>query len=461
VRDSGPPSAPPDGLECLGGSTPPPTTTGIATKTQVICTYRYATEDDLCTATVAAYAEKVPVGRVRFADARGGTFSNGSECRLVPTPQARNLASCAVVYLRPYEVPPARSFPEVDASYLGEGEFRPSTGSTELLGCFVDSPIAPHGSARDPIARLSGAPVVFIPGPGNAGVDGDPPPGQAPPLITPGERQILKKVSNCTSSVPSLVLAAGPAVSGRILTPVSTIATMAGEFFSNAVRWTEYQMNPIDHVDRQWRKVVRPGKVPVPQFARGRVKVVRLDSVPVARSARARGAGALERAVDAYLANEAALLSLERAQYVSIHRAQTAHKARSKKWARRQMLAVAKFTARLATLRQRHRAYARRLASALRKSHKDVRLNAAAAKRSQKQLRRGFPRALDKTLRRAFGAKATKSLHKQVLRVDPATADTTLSALILRISEQDAAVSKILRRMAGRIKKDPTNIPGV
>src|SRR3954470_23031531 len=100
------------------------------------------------------------------------------------------------------------------------------------------------------------------------------------------------------------------------------------------------------------------------------------------------------------------------------------------------MLAAARFTTRIATRRQRHRSYSKKLASGLRTTHKDVRLNRNAAQRGQGQLRgRGFPRALGRALRRAVGGKATKPLRRQVLRVDPATANTTLSSLILEISE--------------------------
>jgi hypothetical protein len=398
-------------------ATPTGTPSDAATSTMVICTYRYATEDDLCTATVGAAVARMPTGDVTFTDTRGGAFPQGNRCTLQPTTGSANVASCSLRYLRPYEVPPARSFPNVSATYVGAPGFRPSVGTTRLLGCIVGGKMRAAGPTAPP------ATVAAVGG----------------PFTIKQKQKLSQPTVICPSSVPSFAIFAGAKAAPRkTVAAPALISATAAEWSA----WLQFNTNIVDPVDNRFREIVKPRAVKLPRFAKGRK------------------ASATDRAYDAFLANEAASYALQQAQLTSIYRAQTAFNAGVKKWAKRQMLAVASFTKRIADLRAKHGKLAKRLVAALRKNG-DVKLTPKSAEKAQERLDDGFPAPVRKAVQRIVGAKGVKDLLAQAARVDPSTADTTLSALIARSAAQDAQVAGILRKGAARMRKNPSQVPGV
>lgn len=420
------------------GALPPQTHVGTSstqgtspTHTDVICTFRYSSEDDLCTATVgptSKLAAAQPTGIVKFAGAAGGRFPDGDTCKLVGT--GPNTSSCAVRYLRPYEVPPARSFPVVNATYTGETPFLPSAGQTSLKGCVVNPPgVDPlTGQQQRLTSRHRARAALFN-----------------EHLLSPTEKQTGVQ-GDCYNSVPSVALLAAAPQSNlaRSRQPwLPGIIPYVSTFFGSWWNFMDYALNTTDPVDPRFRHIVRPRKVRPPRLVR-----------------RGRRGTRLERAFDAFFANEAKSLSLQRAQKTSIIRAQTAWNAGSHVWSRRQMLAAAGFTARIAKLRRRHLKLARGLAHRLRSSHADVRLNPRAARRALRRLRRrGFSRSTTRGLVRLFGRRRVNHLRSQALRIEPGSAHTTLSKLILRMAAKDRQDAHLLSLMARRIRANPSAAP--
>ena len=102
-----------------------------ASVTQVICTYSFADDTDVCSATVgdATGQAAQPTGTVNFTSTvPGTTFSGDGSCTLAIQAGDVGVTSCSVSY----EGTETQSL-QATASYLGDGTFARSTGSTQFL----------------------------------------------------------------------------------------------------------------------------------------------------------------------------------------------------------------------------------------------------------------------------------------------------------------------------------------
>ena len=88
-------------------------------------------DDSICTATVgdAGANPTQPTGSVTFTAGDGGTFRLGPTCTLQPAPGSPTVASCSVTYVPP----PGGGFPDVTATYAGDGKHAGAVGRTQLL----------------------------------------------------------------------------------------------------------------------------------------------------------------------------------------------------------------------------------------------------------------------------------------------------------------------------------------
>ena len=420
-----------------GGNTPPPSGNLRPSRVQVMCTYRYATDDDLCTATVADAGVQPPVtptGTVKFSAGGRGVFTAGDRCTLQPTPNSPGIASCSVVYVRPYEAPPARTVPNVNAQYQGDSTHAGSEASTRFLAL---APAGCGGSAQGTGSSLASLGV-------NRAWSAGPVARASARLSAADKRKFNIASASCGLIGGSLGLAAAAQAGTGVGAPSGAATGVVAAGFGLLGAYYGFVANVLDPFDPHWRSIVKPRTPRLPRFARGK------------RPTR------VARAFDRLLAGQGRTLALFGAFQTSIYRAQSAAQKHSKPWTRRQMVAAAGFLTKAARALQRHPRLVRAAARALRATKQDRRLTPDGVRKAQAAIRsKGLPRALARSLRRAYGSKEVAQARRRALRVDPATINGKLSDVLSTAAFSNRGVAAVLRKFANGLRATPLDVPGL
>lgn len=444
-------ASPPGGKPPTGpGSTAPPAGQRRPTGTTVSCNYAVADAADTCIATVGdggAPPRTTPSGTVAFTTRSGGFFSFGSTCALRPTTGSPGVASCTVQFIPPA----AGGFPQIAAAYRGDATHAPSAGHTQFIIAAVPGTGQASCCASCHVAAETRAPA-------DAGPQG--PVGKLVTTIAMNRPAAQRAAFSCLATIAaisggSIVVTGwvakivGPyavsAAGNPELIPVVLGYGEAADLAAGSVAATAGLLTLLanDPPDSHFRTIAIP-RVPHPALisTRGRLRGVK-------------------RQINGVLRVEARLAATLRALGTSRNRASGAHRARQRKWERRQMLAVARYSGRAASLLGSLTRMSKQLAAAARRTKlgKPLFGTRAITNFLRDVARHGLPRGLVALLRR-FGAtdRDLRTMTQNVLTTSPRQPARTVGGALVapNLLTNYRRAARVLGAYAKRVARHPS-----